>query len=74
MTLHEELQLCMKSIELEDAGKPEEASKVLKTIPMPPWLAEWNKKYVGADYLRNSGWNLSAAEAEFGTDWLDRKD
>ena len=61
MTLHEELQLCLKSIELDDAGNMEEAMKLSKSIPMSPWLAEWNKKYIGADYLRNSGWNLSEA-------------
>ncbi|GMO32084.1 MAG: hypothetical protein Ta2B_12990 [Termitinemataceae bacterium] len=74
MNLHDELQLCVKSIELKKAGKTEDATKILKTIPMPPWLAEWNKKYVGVDYLRNSGWNLSEAEAEFGHNWLNRKD
>jgi hypothetical protein len=72
MTLHDELQLRVKCVELKEAGKTEEAMKLSKSIPMPPWLAEWNKKYVGADYLRNSGWNLSDAEAEFGHDWLDR--
>jgi len=25
---------------------------------------------VGADFLVQSGWNLSEAEAEFGKDWL----
>jgi hypothetical protein len=72
MTLHDRLQMHVKSIELKEAGKYEEAMKVSKSIPMPPWLAEWCKKYVGADYLRNSGWNLSDAEAEFGYGWLDR--
>jgi hypothetical protein len=72
MTLHDELQLHVKCVELREAGKPDEAMKLAKTIPMPAWLAEWNKKYIGADYLRNSGWNLSEAEAEFGHDWLDR--
>jgi hypothetical protein len=38
---------------------------------MEPWLAAWNKKYMGADFLRSSGWNLSEAEAEFGPNWLD---
>jgi hypothetical protein len=72
MNLHERLQMGVKCAELEQAGKKDEAMKLAKTIPMPPWLAEWNKKYIGADYLRNSGWNLSEAEAEFGSDWLDR--
>jgi hypothetical protein len=72
MTFHEEMQILVKCAELKKEGKREDAMKLAKTVPMPPWLAEWNKKYIGAEYLRNSGWNLSAAEAEFGTNWLDR--
>jgi hypothetical protein len=72
MTLHDELQLRVKCVELKKAGKQEEAMKLSKSIPLLPWMAEWYKKYIGVEYLRNSGWNLSAAEAEFGTDWLDR--
>jgi hypothetical protein len=72
MTLHEKLQIGVKCAELEKAGKFDESMKLAKTMPMAPWHAEWCKKYVGADYLRNSGWNLSEAEAEFGTNRLDR--
>jgi hypothetical protein len=72
MSLHDRLQMNLKCIALEEAGKDNEAMALLKTIPMEPWQAAWNKKYVGADYLRTSGWNLSEAEAEFGPNWLDR--
>ena len=72
MTLHERLEIGVRCAELWNAGKREESMKLAKTMPMSPWLAEWNKKYIGADYLRNSGWDLSDAEAEFGKDWLDR--
>jgi hypothetical protein len=71
MTLHEKLEIGVKCAELEKAGKFDESMEMAKTIPMEPWLAEWNKKYVGADYLRTSGWNLSEVEAEFGPNWLD---
>jgi hypothetical protein len=71
MELHDRLQIRVKCAELDRLGKADEAMKLAKTIPMEPWQAEWCKKYVGADYLRNSGWNLSDAEAEFGPNWLD---
>jgi hypothetical protein len=71
MTLHDRLQIRVKCAELKKLGKDDEALKLSMTIPMEPWLAEWNKKYIGADYLRNSGWNLSDAEAAFGHNWLD---
>jgi hypothetical protein len=39
---------------------------------MPPYLAKIYKEKIGAEQLINSGWNLSEAEAEFGSDWLNR--
>jgi hypothetical protein len=72
MTLHDRLVTRVQCVELEKEGKFGEAMRLEQSIPLSPWLAEWCKKYVGADYLRNSGWNLSDAEAEFGAGWLDR--
>jgi hypothetical protein len=42
----------------------------MKTAPLPPYIAKVIKEKVGADFLVNSGWNLSEAEAEFGQNWL----
>jgi hypothetical protein len=61
----------LKSIELRKQGKLEEADKVLKQAPLPSYMAEWGKKYMGKDFLIKGGWNLSEAEAEFGPGWLD---
>jgi hypothetical protein len=72
MTLHEKLELGVKAIELRKQGKLEEAMRVQKSIPLPPYLAKWAKKRIGADFLINQGWNLSEAEAEYGPDWLTR--
>ncbi|GHU75228.1 hypothetical protein FACS189461_1070 [Spirochaetia bacterium] len=72
MTLHEELVILNRAIELRKQGKEEEAMCLTKTIPLEPWLAKHLKDCVGVDYLRQSGWNLSAAEAEYGQDWLSR--
>ena len=51
-------------------GKEEEGSRLLRTAPLPPYLAKVLKEKVGADFLINSGWNLSEAELEFGHNWL----
>jgi hypothetical protein len=70
MTLHEKLELGVKSIELEKEGKFEEAEKIEKSIPLEPYLAKFIKDHLGLDALLKGGWNLVEAEAEYGSDWL----
>lgn len=72
MTLQEKAEISMKAIELEEAGKKEEASTLYRTIPLPGYIAKCVKKYFGADTLLQTGWNLAEAEAEFGSDWLNQ--
>jgi hypothetical protein len=45
MTLHEKLALRMKSLELEKNGQLEEAERVRRQIPMPPYLAKTSRTY-----------------------------
>jgi len=45
--------------------------RTMKTAPLPPYLAKVYKEKVGVKELIESGWNLSEAEAEFGSDWLN---
>ena len=70
MTMEEETAIALKAIELKKQGKLEESLKLQKQIPLPPYLAKFGKDYFGADCLIKTGWNLSAAEAEFGSGWL----
>ena len=70
MTIHKRLRLRMESLELEKQGKLEEAELLRQQIPMPPWLAKFVKKHMGADFLINNKWNLSEADAEYGPGWL----
>ena len=70
MTLDEKLAISHKAIALRKAGDREGASRTLRTIPLPPYLAKVMKEKVGADFLISNGYNLSEAEAEFGSDWL----
>jgi hypothetical protein len=72
MTLDEKLSLSLKAIELEKQGRLEEAEKMRKQIPMPPYLAKFAKDHLGPDFLIKYGWNLTEAEAEYGAGWLNR--
>jgi len=53
-----------------EAGNEEEGRRLLRTAPMPPYLAKVMKETMGADFLIKAGYNLSEAEAEFGPNWL----
>jgi hypothetical protein len=70
MTLDEKITIGLKSIELKKQGKLEEAEKLMKQTPLPPYLAKFYKDYLGLDALFETGWNLSEAEAEFGSEWF----
>jgi len=72
MTLDEKLAISCKAAELRKAGDTEGALRLMKTAPIPPYIAKVIKEKVGADFLIKEGWNLSEAEAEFGTDWLKK--
>ena len=72
MTLDEKLAISCKAAELLDAGDREGYMRLIKTAPMPPYLAKVAKEKIGADFLINGGWNLSEAEAEFGKNWLSK--
>ena len=72
MTLDEKLAISNRAFDLLDAGDKEGFSRLIRTAPMPSYLAKIFKEKVGADFLINGGWNLSEAEAEFGRDWLTK--
>ncbi|GHU54372.1 hypothetical protein FACS189442_0500 [Spirochaetia bacterium] len=72
MTLDEKLDLGMKVIELKKQGKFEEAERLNKTMPIPPYLVKFLKDHVGLDALLSMGLNLSEAEAEYGPEYLSR--
>jgi len=72
MTDEEKVDISYQACMLRRAGDEEGYMRLTKTIPMPPYLAKIMKEKVGSEYLINSGWNLSEAEAAFGPDWLSR--
>ena len=72
MTLDEKLAIGCKAAELRKAGDREGYIRLMKTAPIPPYIAKVIKEKVGADFLVKEGWNLSEAEAEFGNGWLNK--
>jgi hypothetical protein len=70
MTLDEKLAIGCKAAELRKAGDYEGYDRLMKTAPLPPYIAKVIKEKAGAEYL--TGWNLSEAEAEFGSGWLNK--
>jgi len=70
MTLDEKLAIGCKAAELRKAGDEEGYIRLMKTVPMPPYLAKVAKETIGLDFLINGGWNLSEVEAEFGPSFL----
>jgi hypothetical protein len=70
MTLQEKAAISLKALELKKQGKLEEAQRVQRQIPLPPYLAKFAKEHIGVDFLIKGGWNLSEVEAEYGPQWL----
>ncbi|GHV87556.1 hypothetical protein AGMMS50255_8520 [Spirochaetia bacterium] len=73
MTLDEKCIIVEKAHEYKVAGNMEEFKRILRQeMPLAPYLAEFAKNRLGADFLIKDGFNLSEAEAEFGSDWLSK--
>ena len=72
MTFEEKLAISNKACLLLRAGDRQGYDRLMRSVPMPPYLAKIYKEKIGAEHLINGGWNLSEAEAEFGKDWLNR--
>ena len=70
MTLDEKLAISNKALDLWEAGDTEGYDRLMKTAPMPPYIAKVIKEKVGLDCLLKLGWNLSEVEAEYGSNWL----
>jgi len=68
MTLDEKLAISNKAFRLMDAGDEEGGIRLMKTTPFSPYIAKVIKEKAVAEYLAD--WNLSEAEAEFGSGWL----
>ena len=72
MTLDEKLDIACRAAALSKAGDKEGYSRLIRTTPLPPYLAKVIKEKVGLDALLSLGWNLSEVEAEYGSAWLNQ--
>jgi len=72
MTIGEKLAITNRAFELLHAGDKEGFDRTIRSVPMPPYLAQAAKDTIGVDFLIDGGWNLSEANAEFGDGWLVR--
>ena len=72
MSLEEQAAISLKALEFKKQGNLDEYEKTIKQLPLPPYLAKAAQKYFGADTLVKIGWNLTEAEAEFGSNWLSK--
>jgi hypothetical protein len=70
MTLDEKLATINRAIELKKSGDLEGHDRLVKSVPMPPYLAKVMKEKVGMEFFTRYNWNLSEVEAKFGSDWL----
>lgn len=65
----EVLQKCNAAIA---DGNWDEAYTIMQKIPLPPHLAHVLKELIGSDAVKKTRFNFSAAEQEYGKDWLDQ--
>jgi hypothetical protein len=72
MTDTEKIDTAYKAALLRRAGDHEGFERLIKSIPLPPYLAKIAKEKIGMDFLLDHGWNLSEVEAEFGSDFLSK--
>ena len=72
MTDIEKIDTAYQAAMLRRAGDDEGSEQLLRTIPMPPWLAKIMKEKVGIEFFERTNWNLSEVEAKFGPDWLSK--
>ena len=67
MTLDEKLATGCKAAALLDAGDREGYSRLMRAIPLVPYLAKVIKEKARLDVILNTGWNITEVEVEFGS-------
>jgi hypothetical protein len=72
LTMEEKAEIIRASLEASDAGNEEEELRLLRMLPLAPHLAMAGKEVYGAEYMKSAGYDLSAANEEFGDGWLEK--
>jgi hypothetical protein len=72
MTLDEKLAVSNQAIALKNAGDKEGYERLMKTIPVPPFIVKVVKEKLGVEFIQKDEWNMYEAEAEFGSEYLSK--
>jgi hypothetical protein len=72
MTLDEKLATLNRAIALKKTGDFEGYDRLVKSVPLPPYIAKVMKEKVGMEFFTRYNWNLSEVEAEFGPDYISK--
>ena len=72
MTNEEKTDLLEQINIARQSDNMEKFLELSKKMPVPPLVAMAYKEGFGADFVANSGFNLSEAEQAYGKDWLSR--
>lgn len=71
-THEERLTIIERSLAAAESGNDEESQRIIQQLPLAPHIAKAAKDVMGVEYLLNSGFDLSRAEAEYGKNWLNQ--
>lgn len=63
-------ELVKMALAAQAKGDTDEYTRLMMLVPILPEEARAAKQAFGAEWLRNSGFNLSAVEEAYGKDWL----
>jgi len=72
MPIGKQLDILLKMAALEDEGKEDEALELQKQIPLPHYMGKYAKEFLGVDWFKNCGWDLSEVEAVYGKDYITK--
>jgi hypothetical protein len=70
MTREQEFSIIQASLAAADRGDHDEEKRLLRQLPLAPHLAKAAKEIWGKDFLLHEGYDLSEAEATYGSNWL----
>ena len=72
LTNEQRFEIIQQYLAALDSGDDEEATRLHQLLPMAPQVAKVAKQVLGSQFLKESDFNLSDAEAEYGPNWLDQ--
>ena len=72
LTTEQKYAILDASLAAAERGDTIEQGRLIRQIPLAPHLAKAAKEIWGKKFLLQEGYDLSAAEATYGSNWLDQ--